>query len=139
MLAKARYEDYLEYVIDVPDDLGDISVPKLTLQPIVENALTHGFDGKNVLRRLSVSGHIAQKQLILEIRDNGAGFSDEMLENLRDRISDIQDGERSIDKTGGHIGLINTYLRLYYYSNGAICVSMRNEEGAVVTITIPVQ
>ena len=50
MLVKARYEENLEFVIDVPDDLTGITVPKLTLQPIVENALTHGFDGKNVLR-----------------------------------------------------------------------------------------
>jgi two-component system sensor histidine kinase YesM len=138
LLAKARYEDYLEYTIDVPDDLGSIAVPKLTLQPIVENALTHGFDGKNVLRKLSVSGHVDQGQLILEIRDNGTGFSEEMLQNLRGRIADIQSGQRSIEKTGGHIGLVNTYLRLYYYSNGAIRMAMRNEEGAVVTITIPV-
>jgi two-component system sensor histidine kinase YesM len=138
LLAKARYEDYLEYTIDVPADLGSISVPKLTLQPIVENALTHGFDGKNVLRKLSVSGHVQQGQLILEIRDNGAGFSEEMLQNLHARIEDIQNGQRAIDKTGGHIGLVNTYLRLYYYSNGAIRMAMRNEEGAVVTITIPV-
>ena len=51
-LAKARYEQNLEYTIDVPDDLQDIKVPKLTLQPIVENALTHGYDGINVLRVL---------------------------------------------------------------------------------------
>ena len=54
MLAKARYEDNLEFFIDVPENLGDITVPRLTLQPLVENALNHGFDGKNVLRRLSV-------------------------------------------------------------------------------------
>ncbi len=49
----------------------------------------------------------------------------------------LLDGKKSIEETGGHIGLINTYLRLYYYSNGAIRVSIRNEAGAVVTMTIP--
>ena len=137
MLAKARYEENLEFVIDVPDDLTGITVPKLTLQPIVENALTHGFDGKNVLRRLSVTGRIENTQLILEIRDNGTGFSDEMLHSLRSRIEEIEAGKVSIESTGGHIGLVNTCLRLHYYSKGAMRVSIRNENGAVITMTMP--
>ena len=137
MLAKARYEENLEFVIDVPDDLTGITVPKLTLQPIVENALTHGFDGKNVLRRLSVTGRIENAQLILEIRDNGTGFSDEMLHSLRSRIEEIEAGKVSIESTGGHIGLVNTCLRLHYYSKGAMRVSIRNENGAVITMTMP--
>lgn len=74
-LAKARYEQNLEYTIDVPDDLQAIKVPKLTLQPIVENALTHGYDGKNVLRVLSITGKISGENLLLEVHDNGTGFS----------------------------------------------------------------
>ena len=137
MLAKARYEENLEFVIDVPDDLTGITVPKLTLQPIVENALTHGFDGKNVLRRLSVTGRIENAQLILEIRDNGTGFSDEMLHSLRSRIEEIEAGKVSIESTGGHIGLVNTCLRLHYYSKGTMRISIRNENGAVITMTMP--
>lgn len=137
MLAKARYEENLEFVIDVPDDLTGITVPKLTLQPIVENALTHGFDGKNVLRRLSVTGRIENAQLILEIRDNGTGLSDEMLHSLRSRIEEIEAGKVSIESTGGHIGLVNTCLRLHYYSKGTMRISIRNENGAIITMTMP--
>ena len=137
MLVKARYEENLEFVIDVPDDLTGITVPKLTLQPIVENALTHGFDGKNVLRRLSVTGRIENAQLILEIRDNGTGFSDEMLHSLRSRIEEIEAGKVSIESTGGHIGLVNTCLRLHYYSKGTMRISIRNENGAIITMTMP--
>ena len=137
MLAKARYEDNLEYVIDVPENLNAITVPKLTLQPLVENAMTHGFDGTNVLRRLGVTGQIRDGQLILEIRDNGTGFSDEMLESLRARIREIEEGKVSIESSGGHIGLVNTCLRLHYYSHGKMRVSVRNENGAVVTLTMP--
>ena len=137
MLTKARYEDNLEFTIDVPEDLSNITIPKLTLQPIVENALTHGFDGKNVLRKLSIAGRIDQNQLILEIRDNGTGFTEDMLRSLRGRIQDIEEGKVTIEATGGHIGLINTCLRLHYYSNGAMHVAIRNEGGAVVTLTMP--
>lgn len=137
MLAKARYEDNLEFTIDVPEDLSGITIPKLTLQPIVENALTHGFDGKNILRKLAITGRIEEEQLVLEIRDNGTGFTEEMLQNLRSRIQEIEEGKLSIKETGRHIGLINTCLRLYYYSNGAMHVSIRNDNGAVVTMTMP--
>lgn len=137
MLAKARYEDNLEFTIDVPENLNTITVPKLTLQPLVENALTHGFDGTNVLRRLSVTGLIKANRLILEIRDNGTGFSDEMLQSLRARIRDIEDGKVSIEASGGHIGLVNTCLRLHYYSNGAMHMTIRNDNGAVISMTMP--
>ena len=136
-LAKARYEENLEFVIDVPENLNEITVPKLTLQPLVENAITHGFDGINVLRKLSVTGQICDGQLILEIRDNGNGFSEEMLRALRDRIREIEAGKVSIEESGGHIGLINTCLRLHYYSNGQVHVSIRNDGGAVITISMP--
>ena len=137
MLAKARYEDDLEYVIDVPESLNEITVPKLTLQPLVENALTHGFNGTNSKRVLSVSGHVLADTLVLEIRDNGTGFSEEMLRSLLSRIREIEDGKVSIESTGGHIGLVNTCLRLYYYSKGTMRVAISNDNGAVVTITFP--
>jgi two-component system sensor histidine kinase YesM len=137
MLAKARYEDDLEYVIDVPESLNEITVPKLTLQPLVENALTHGFNGINIKRVLSVSGYVLADKLVLEIRDNGTGFSEEMLKSLRYRIHEIEDGKVSIESAGGHIGLVNTCLRLYYYSKGAMRVAVSNDNGAVVTMTFP--
>lgn len=137
-LAKARYEQNLEYTIDVPDDLQAIKVPKLTLQPIVENALTHGYDGKNVLRVLSVTGKISGENLLLEVHDNGTGFSDEILQNLRQRIDDINAGKVSTEETNGHIGLANTCLRLYYYSKGSIHMSIYNDHGAVIALSLPV-
>lgn len=137
LLAKARYENNLEFTINVPENLNEILVPKLTLQPLVENALTHGFDGKNELRKLSVTGHIENDSLILEIRDNGTGFSEEMLHTLRERIQKIEEGKGSLEAIEGHIGLVNTCLRLHYYSQGKVHVSIRNEDGAVITITLP--
>lgn len=138
LLAKARYEENLEFIIDVPDQLYDVEVPKLTLQPLVENALTHGFVGKNILRKLSIIGTRTSENLILTIRDNGTGFSDEMLEKLRARIREIDAGKVAIDKSGGHIGLTNTCLRLHYYSSGKMRITIHNDHGAVITLTMPV-
>lgn len=137
LLAKARYEDNLEFTIDVPEDLQNIRVPKLTLQPLIENALTHGYDGKNIRRELAIIGRIEDRTLTLQIRDNGTGFSSEMLQNLQKRIADIETNTGSIEEAGRHIGLVNTCLRLHYYSKGLIHVSIHNDYGAVVTLTMP--
>ena len=137
MLAKARYEENLEFSIDVPENLNTVTVPKLTLQPLVENAMTHGYDGTNVIRKLSVTGEIRGVQLVLEIRDNGNGFSDEMLKSLRERIREIDAGKVTIEESGGHIGLLNTCLRLHYYSQGKMRMSIRNDHGAVITLFLP--
>lgn len=135
MLSKARYEDNLEFTIDVPENLTGLTVPKLTLQPLVENALSHGFNGANALRKLWITGHIGHSQFILEIRDNGNGFSEESLSSLRQQIKLVESSQLSIESSSGHIGLINTCLRLHYYSKGTMHMAIRNENGAVVTLT----
>lgn len=137
MLAKARYENNLEFTIDVPENLGSITVPKLTLQPLVENALTHGYDGYNELRKLTITGRIEDEKLILCIRDNGTGFSEDMLQSLQERIARIEDGTLSMAECSGHIGLINTCMRLHFYSSGQMHISIHNDHGAVITMVMP--
>lgn len=137
LLAKARYEENLEFSIDIPEHLETLELPKLSLQPIVENALNHGYNGQNIKRRLSITGCIHDGHLMLEIRDNGTGFSADVLENLQSRIREIESGSASLSTVGGHIGLLNTCLRLYYYSKGAMHISIHNDGGAVVCLTLP--
>ena len=136
-LAKARYEEDLEYTINVPGNLHELTIPKLTLQPIIENALNHGFSGTDTRRCLSITGTVQENNLILEIRDNGAGFAPEVLERLQADIRDIERGNGKLLEAGNHIGLINTCLRLHYYSRGAMRISLRNDHGAVVRLTMP--
>ena len=137
MLAKARYENNLEFAIDVPENLGSITVPKLTLQPLVENALTHGYNGYNELRKLTITGRIEDEKLILCIRDNGTGFSEDRLQKLQEGIRRIENGTLSMEESGGHIGLLNTCLRLHFYSNGQMHISIHNDSGAVITMVMP--
>ena len=136
-LAKSRYEDFLEFTIDIPEDLTGITIPKLTLQPIVENALTHGYNGQNMQRRLTILGWREAKNLVVEVSDNGTGFSPEVLSRLRVAFMDIESGKLRTAGTDGHIGLANTYLRLYYYSQGTMRISIENRDGAVVRLTFP--
>ncbi len=139
LLSKARYEDKLRFTIDVPPEITSLPVPKLTLQPLVENALTHGFKGLSAQRGICITGSVAQGTLTLVVRDNGAGFDAEVLAKLQAAMREIERKKPaetvSADK---HLGLLNTYLRLFYYSKGTINMRLYNDGGAVVALTLPV-
>ncbi len=138
-LVKARYEDQLSYVIDVPEDMNGLVLPKLTLQPIVENALTHGFAGRTDPREVRILGQTDGRMLVLTIQDNGNGFSAESLQHLRAAFRQMeQDFTRFVAEGGEHLGLINTYLRLLHASKGAIRMQLHNDCGAVITLTLPI-
>ncbi len=138
-LVKARYEDQLSYVIDVPEDMNSLILPKLTLQPIVENALTHGFAGRTDPREVRILGKTDGRMLVLTIQDNGNGFSGESLQPLRAAFHQMEQDFTSFVAEGGeHLGLINTYLRLLHASRGAIRMHLHNDCGAVITLTLPI-
>ena len=137
-LVKARYEDQLTYLIDVPENMHALTVPKLSLQPIVENALTHGFAGRSDPREVSITGTVSNNTLHLTIRDNGNGFSEEALLRLYGVFREMEKDPSAFSSEGGeHMGLVNTYLRLLHASKGNIRMKLHNENGAVITLTLP--
>lgn len=139
-LVKARYEDQLTYAIDVPEDMVHLTLPKLSLQPIVENALTHGFAGRSDPREVSITGTVEDNLLRLIIRDNGNGFSEESLLRLHGAFREMENDPSAFSSEGGeHLGLVNTYLRLLHASKGLIRMTLHNDSGAVITLTLPIK
>ena len=137
-LVKARFEDQLEYHIDIPGDAEDLLIPKLTLQPLIENAINHGFDRQSGKRFIRLTGEILGDTLRIIIRDNGSGFDEALLRQMTDAFASIDSEDTPYaDPIDGHIGLVNTYLRLHYYSRGSIRMSLYNEGGAVVELNLP--
>ncbi len=138
MLAKARYEDQLEFYISMPENADDLLIPKLTLQPLVENAVSHGFKGQSGKRVIRLEGVVEGDQLRLVVRDNGSGFDEEVRSRLLAAFAKAdRDKTPYSDPANGHIGLINTYLRLHYYSKGKLRMVLYNDGGAVVEMTLP--
>ena len=138
LLAKFRYEDKLTYTINVPSLFMQKELPKLSLQPIIENAISHGYQGSRGNFSILISGEIDEAgRLHLMIRDNGCGFDEFVLLRLQREFDCIEKGEMStVENTGGHIGLVNTYRRLYYFSHKQIQMLLRNDHGAVVEMII---
>ncbi len=138
LLSKARYEDQLTFDIDVPEQMATLLIPKLTLQPLVENTLAHGFAGRTDVRNIQIIGTLNENVLQLVIRDNGNGFAPEVLKKLEEAFRRIdEENEPANEFADGHIGLANTYLRLHYYSMGKMRMALRNDSGAVVELTLP--
>lgn len=140
MLLKARYEDGLEYEIELPEEMMDIRIPRLTLQPLVENSIVHGFDDGIDVRRIHIQGQIRNTLMLLEIRDNGKGFPTEVLTQLTAAIDSINHHPAQAPESSSHIGLLNTCWRLHHYSKDApISMELSNDNGAVVKLWIPIQ
>ncbi|MBR3401013.1 MAG: histidine kinase [Parasporobacterium sp.] len=134
-LCKARYEDHLEFEIDVPEEMMDTVIPRLTLQPLVENSLKYGVKGADFQRRILILGYYEEGKPVLIVQDNGDGFDWDTLSRLRKTFRRIEKGDLSEDSGfDGHLGLINTYRRIYYYCHGNFRMDLYNENGAVVKL-----
>ncbi|MFD1905293.1 sensor histidine kinase [Paenibacillus rhizoplanae] len=77
-----RFQESLDYVIDIPEELYSYVILKLSLQPFIENALIHGIERKRGGGRVSISGQRTGDQLRFVIEDNGGGMSSETLQKI---------------------------------------------------------
>ncbi|MBQ7565447.1 MAG: sensor histidine kinase [Lachnospiraceae bacterium] len=176
-----RYSDIMDYRIDAPEEFSNCSIIKMTLQPIVENALYHGLKNKRGGGRIEISirertqeipknpdifkgvgveakgeltGSRAEdslqgeplfegqdpeseilRQLVLTVKDDGIGMSEEELSRLT-RIAELKE-KPSIEGSGFGIANVAERLRLNYGENCGISFESRAGEGTTVEIIIP--
>ncbi|MCM1246061.1 MAG: sensor histidine kinase [Roseburia sp.] len=82
-IQKVRYLDILEYDIRIPAELNCCQIPRITLQPLVENALYHGIKHKRERGMIRVSGRRDENYCVLTVEDNGIGMTSERLSQIR--------------------------------------------------------
>lgn len=132
MLQKMRYNRRLTYRIDIPAELMECKVPKLLIQPIVENSLKHGM--KNVESiDVKITAAIEHDNLKLSVQDNGIGIEPEILNEL------IKDLERE-DVYKEHIGMYNSHrvVRLLYGPPYGLKIESTYGKGTLVNIILPI-
>jgi two-component system sensor histidine kinase YesM len=140
-LMKYRYLDFLKYDIAYDDDFQNIIVPKLSILPLVENCFQHGFSDMEPPYEVRVHGTIENGRWVVEVRDNGCGFSEEVLESIKTKMANIKrefdSNSFSPDLTVGGLGLLNTFARFRLYYSGQEILAFANdpEGGGVVTIS----
>ena len=131
-IQQMRYRDLMDYEIDIPVRLKNYILPKLTLQPLVENALYHGI--KNIRRKGSIrlTGREQNGCVILEVIDDGYGMSQERLEQLKASLT---------DGTNEGFGLRTVHQRIQILFGAEYGLALQSEpgKGTRISVTIPMK
>ncbi len=132
-LQQTKLKNSFECHINVEPELMDLSIHKLLLQPFIENAILHGFEG--VDRKYSLQMEMKRDNDHIEIRieDNGCGIPEEIVREMNQGIF-----RKTEDKN--HIGMENAITRLYMYygEETKVVIRSRQGEGTLIQIRIPV-
>lgn len=131
-----RYRDILEYEIQIPEELYEYQILKLTLQPLVENALYHGIKNKRGLGHILVTGEQIGEKFLLRVFDDGMGMQPEQLEKVRKIIR----GEMEDQDNPSGFGLFNVQqrIRLNYGPEYGLEIDSEYGEWTEVLVSIPI-
>jgi two-component system sensor histidine kinase YesM len=138
-IQKIRYRDILDYEIDVDQNILEGTILKLTLQPIVENALYHGIKNKRNGGSIRVRARKAKdNQVLLEVQDDGVGFTPYKLDQIRTAFASDSD-EILQSESGFGLENVNKRIQLYYGKGYGLSVESQYQEGTRVTVAIPLR
>jgi len=137
-LLKTRYKEKLLYTLNIANDVMDQMIPKVVLQQLVENSITHGFTESSGVMKISVRGYVESGFWLIEISDNGCGFEEENKTNIEKKMQTIMDdlNQGKLSLQIGGMGLLNIYARfiIIYGKNAVFRISNIESGGARVII-----
>ena len=138
LLQKERFGEHFQYDFDMEEEALNVEVPKMILQPIIENYFKHGFDIREGVGKICISGKLKDEYLHLIIRDNGAGVSEGRLVEI---YRSFLEGNPGTEEEETHIGLRNIYTRiqLYYDNLAALRLENHQDGGFMVTLKLPLE
>jgi two-component system sensor histidine kinase YesM len=135
-IQKMRYRDILDYRIEVDPALSGATLLKLTLQPLVENALYHGIKNKRNGGTIRVVGQLrAPDAIYIEVSDDGVGMTPEKLAEVRASLQ--TESIALVEDAGFGIQNVNTRLKLYYGRQYGLTVESEYQQGTRISLTIP--
>ena len=128
-IQKIRFMDKFEFTVDIDDNLKDFRLPKLLLQPLVENAIIHGFEDCSAGHILVEAQRIVS-DLVITVSDDGCGMSEESIQRFLSREA----------PTKSHLGLYNidAILRMNYGEDRGLKLVQKNTQGTSIRMTIPI-
>lgn len=136
-LMEARYEDYFSYDINVDDRINNIMVPKLILQPLVENCFKDAFSDVEPPWEIHIDVGTEGGRWYMKVQDNGVGFSKNQIESIEEKIKrysqNIKESYKEL-KIGG-LGLVSTITRLRLSFDADVeYIIETSGEGTIITI-----
>ncbi len=130
-IQKMRYRDQLNFEIDVDPEIYSYLIVKLTLQPLVENAIYHGIKYRETKGTVIIKGHKIDDGILIQVIDNGIGMDEETLLHILDKKE--RDGKRK----GIAVENVNRRLKLHYGEDYGLKYESKINEGTIVSIMLP--
>ena len=133
MIQQMRFKNKFTYTIESDDEVLELASLKLMLQPLVENAIYHGMEYMDGDGEIFVRAWQEEKELYLEVRDNGLGMTEEQVESL------FTDTAHVASKRGSGIGVrnVNERIKLYFGAEYGLSIESEPDEGTAVKIHLP--
>ncbi len=130
-IQQMRFSNKFKVNYDIDESVMGLQILKLTLQPIVENAIYHGLEMAEGEGIIDISGTKKEDRLEFVIRDNGIGIAEEKLKEIKDQLNGF--------KAGRSIGLLNVHerIRLYFGVDYGLDIESKTGHGTTVRVLLP--
>ncbi|TXK84921.1 sensor histidine kinase [Paenibacillus sp. N3.4] len=135
IIQKIRYEDKLEFEIDCDEGLDQYLVLKLTLQPLVENAIYHGIKARRGVGKVTVRAKKINDMLVFSVADNGIGLLSEKLQELSGMLGNTEKGSNELKGFG--LYNVNERIKLNYGSGYGLAIQSEYQIGTIVEVRHP--
>ncbi|MBD5448721.1 MAG: sensor histidine kinase [Lachnospiraceae bacterium] len=134
-IQKMRFGKRLNYEISLDKNVLEEEIPKLILQPFVENAIVHGFEKTDGNYTLRVIGSKEEERMVFKIIDTGVGMNDEQMEAIWDNADTRKYASQRIGRYA--IKNVKERLELIYHENYELHIESRVGQGTTVTVSVP--
>lgn len=141
-IVKRRLEDRLEFHEVIDKNVLHVRIPRLLIQPIVENAVYHGIERVRRKGTIELKAKSEGDKLMISVYDNGVGISEEELDKLSERLSMDDDAYfKMIGKTGKSVGIenVNRRIKLFYGQEYGLKLESGEGQYTRVTASIPLE
>lgn len=137
-LQKRRFNDRLQFEFNVPNEAKKIAIPKLLLQPLVENAVIHGIEPLEEQGFIHILIRYENEQLMIDVMDNGVGIPSEQLTQINDALEQISYIRPELKTTVGFaLTNIKERLLLIYGHQVSFQIKSVEHKGTIVSMTLP--
>lgn len=134
-LIQVRYMEDIQFDIDIPAEMGKIDIPKLVIQPLVENSVKYATNTSPIWK-ICLSGWTEGNRWFAQVEDNGKGFSEEVLEEIWKQIHFVEETGTIPELSLNGMGILNIYLRMHFYYKDQAVFEIENypDQGAKIII-----
>jgi sensor histidine kinase YesM len=135
VIQKKRYRDQFKFEIDIDEKLYDINIPLLSIQPLIENSIIHGFKERDS-GTIEIKSKEMKEKVVIIVKDDGAGINRNILNNI---LSYEDENKEKITTHITGIGINNVHKRLKYYFGDEYGLEINSElgQGTEVKINLP--